>query len=74
LPGPGWGRPLTGERPASLLSDNAAVFTGRSRRGKVLLELELARLGVEHKHSSPYHPQTCGKVCEHDGGAETGLV
>jgi len=51
--------------PASLLSDNAAVFTGRSRRGKVLLELELARLGVEHKHSSPYHPQTCGKVCEH---------
>jgi len=48
--------------PASLLSDNAAVFTGRSRRGKVLLELELARLGVEHKHSSPYHPQTCGKL------------
>jgi hypothetical protein len=40
----------------------------------VLLELELARLGVEHKHSSPYHPQTCGKVCEHDGGAVTGLV
>jgi hypothetical protein len=25
--------------PASLLSDNAAVFTGRSRRRKVLLEL-----------------------------------
>ena len=48
--------------PASLLSDNAAVFTARSRRGKVLLELELARLGIEHKHSSPYHPQTCGKV------------
>ena len=48
--------------PASLLSDNAAVFTGRSRRGKVLLELELARLGVQHKHSSTYHPQTCGKV------------
>jgi len=48
--------------PASLLSDNAAVFTGRSRRGKVLLELELARLGIQHKHSSTYHPQTCGKV------------
>jgi transposase InsO family protein len=48
--------------PASLLSDNAAVFTGRARRGKVLLELELARLGVQHKHSSTYHPQTCGKV------------
>src|SRR2546426_11199653 len=48
--------------PASLLSDNAAVFTGRSRRGKVLLELELERLGIVFKHSRPYHPQTCGKV------------
>src|SRR4029077_9468784 len=48
--------------PASLLSDNAAVFTGKSRRGKVLLELELERLGIIFKHSTPYHPQTCGKV------------
>ena len=48
--------------PASVLSDNAAVFTGRSRGGKVLLELELARLGIQPKHSSTYHPQTCGKV------------
>jgi transposase InsO family protein len=48
--------------PASLLSDNAAVFTGKSRRGKVLLELELDRLGIVFKHSTPYHPQTCGKV------------
>jgi transposase InsO family protein len=48
--------------PASLLTDNAAVFTARSRRGKVLLELELERLGIQLKHSTPYHPQTCGKV------------
>jgi transposase InsO family protein len=48
--------------PASILSDNAAVFTGRTRRGKVLLELELERLGIVFKHSTPYHPQTCGKV------------
>ena len=48
--------------PASFLSDNAAVFSGRSRRGKVALELELERLGIEVKHSTPYHPQTCGKV------------
>ena len=48
--------------PASLLSDNAAVFTGRTRRGKVILELELERLGIQVKHSSPNHPQTCGKV------------
>lgn len=48
--------------PASLLSDNAAVFTAKSRGGKVLLELELERLAIDFKHSSPYHPQTCGKV------------
>jgi transposase InsO family protein len=48
--------------PASFLSDNGAVFTGRYRGGKVALELELERLGIELKHSSPYHPQTCGKV------------
>ena len=48
--------------PASFLSDNAAVFSGRSRRGKVALELELENLGIEVKHSTPYHPQTCGKV------------
>lgn len=48
--------------PLSLLSDNAAVFTGSSRRGKVLFESELERLGVVFKNSRPYHPQTCGKV------------
>jgi transposase InsO family protein len=49
--------------PASLLSDNGAVFTGSYRGGKVLLESELERLGVQFKNSRPYHPQTCGKVC-----------
>jgi transposase InsO family protein len=48
--------------PASLLSDNGAVFTGSYRGGKVLLESELERLGVAFKNSRPYHPQTCGKV------------
>jgi transposase InsO family protein len=48
--------------PASLLTDNGAVFTGASRKGKVLLEAELDRLGIVCKHSRPYHPQTCGKV------------
>jgi transposase InsO family protein len=48
--------------PAAFLSDNAAVFSGASRRGRVPLELELDRLGIEVKHSTPYHPQTCGKV------------
>jgi transposase InsO family protein len=48
--------------PASLLSDNGAVFTGSSRGGKVLFESELERLGVAFKNSRPYHPQTCGKI------------
>jgi transposase InsO family protein len=48
--------------PFSLLSDNAAVFVGSYRRGKVLFESELERLGVLFKNSRPYHPQTCGKV------------
>jgi len=48
--------------PQALLSDNGAVFTGSHRGGKVLLEYELERLGVEFKNSRPYHPQTLGKV------------
>ncbi len=48
--------------PAALLTDNGAVYSGKSRGGKVLLETELERLGIVFKHSTPYHPQTCGKV------------
>ena len=51
--------------PASVLTDNAAVFTGTPRRGgRVALELELDLLGVRLVHCRAYHPQTCGKVCE----------
>jgi transposase InsO family protein len=48
--------------PASLLSDNGAVFTAKPRKGKVLLQTELERLGISSKNSRPYHPQTCGKI------------
>ena len=48
--------------PAKFLSDNAAVFSGSPRKGRVVLESELDRLGILSSHSSPYHPQTCGKV------------
>jgi len=48
--------------PAAFLSDNAAVFAGEYRGGTVLLESELARLGIRAIHSRAYHPQTCGKV------------
>lgn len=48
--------------PAKFLTDNAAVFSGSPRKGRVVLESELDRLGIVSSHSSPYHPQTCGKV------------
>ena len=49
--------------PASLLSDNGAVFTGTPRRGgQVALELTCCARGIRFDHSRPYHPQTCGKV------------
>jgi transposase InsO family protein len=52
--------------PATVLSDTGAVFTGRYRgQGRVALEVTLNRRGIAFTHSRPYHPQTCGKVCEH---------
>jgi transposase InsO family protein len=48
--------------PAAVLTDNGAVFSGSSRGGTVLWESECARLGIRAVHSTPYHPQTCGKV------------
>jgi transposase InsO family protein len=49
--------------PASVLTDNGAVFTGAYRGGgRCAIEVELAALGIAYRHSRPYHPQTCGKV------------
>ena len=48
--------------PASVLTDNGAIFNSETRRGKGALETLLAALGATYKHSRPYHPQTCGKV------------
>jgi len=38
--------------PAALLTDNGAVFNGGPRRGRVLLQTELDRLGIVAKHST----------------------
>jgi transposase InsO family protein len=48
--------------PASVLSDNGAIFTASYRNGVAAMESSLLSLGIEFKHSRPYHPQTCGKV------------
>lgn len=48
--------------PAQLLTDNGAVFTASPRGGRCAIELECDRLGIRDINSSPYHPQTCGKV------------
>ena len=49
--------------PARVLTDNAAIFTGKPRRGgRVALEIELDLLGVRLDHCRARHPQTCGKV------------
>lgn len=48
--------------PASVLTDNGAIYNARSRMGRTAFESDLDRLGVLYKHSTPYHPQTCGKV------------
>lgn len=48
--------------PASVLTDNGAVYTAASRGGSCAMETELLALGITYKHSRPYHPQTMGKV------------
>jgi transposase InsO family protein len=49
-------------RPATVLSDNGAVFTAAARHGVCVMESELLALGIKFIHSRPYHPETCGKV------------
>jgi transposase InsO family protein len=49
--------------PASVLTDNGAVFTAKQRgEGRVALEVALGLRGIRLGHSRPYHPHTCGKV------------
>src|SRR5205807_4172781 len=48
--------------PASVLTDNGCIYTAKHRGGRVMMETLLEAQGVVYKHSSPYHPQTCGKV------------
>ena len=48
--------------PEALLTDNGCVYTTWHRGGANVMQTELLALGVDYRHSRPYHPQTCGKV------------
>jgi Integrase core domain len=48
--------------PASVLSDNGAIYTAAYRGAATGLEIELAALGITFKHGKPYRPQTQGKI------------
>jgi hypothetical protein len=51
--------------PASVLTDNGAVFTGKQRGGgRAALEVELGRRGVRFHHSRPYHPRPAARWSE----------
>ena len=44
------------------LNDNGTPYISARGHTPVVFQAHLERLGVHQIHSSPYHPQTCGKV------------
>ena len=61
--------------PAIVLSDNGAAFTSRLRRGGTSkFTRTVTDAGARLIHSSPYHPQTCGKVERHHRTFKTWLA
>lgn len=48
--------------PAAVLSDNGRVFNGRTGDVVGLFERHLRARSIRALRSTPYHPQTCGKV------------
>ncbi len=48
--------------PGHVLSDNGLAFTARRHRRDVAFSANLRALGIRPINSTPFHPQTCGKV------------
>ncbi|WP_326545936.1 IS481 family transposase [Mycolicibacterium sp. ND9-15] len=48
--------------PSMSLSDNGIVYTGRFHAHESAFEVNLRALGVRTINSTPFHPQTCGKI------------
>jgi putative transposase len=51
--------------PGLVLCDNGSAFSGGLTRGQGAFARAVDGLGSRLIHSSPYHPQTCGKVERH---------
>ena len=51
-----------GLRFAELLTDNGAEFAARTRPDEHPFEAMLLNLGVKHRYTRPYRPQTNGKI------------
>jgi hypothetical protein len=52
--------------PALVLADNGSAFTSRTRSSGISrFTRVVTAAGARLIHSSPYHPQTCGKVERH---------
>jgi putative transposase len=51
--------------PGLVLCDNGTAFSGGAARGQGEFARKAAALGSRIIRSSPYHPQTCGKVERH---------
>ena len=47
--------------PDAMLTDNGAPWGSDSEHRHTVLGTWLMKLGIEHLHSRPYHPQTAGK-------------
>jgi transposase InsO family protein len=48
--------------PGEFLNDNGRAWISASEFAPVVFQHNLAQSGVHQIHSSPYHPQTCGKA------------
>jgi transposase InsO family protein len=48
--------------PAMSLTDNGFVYTGRRHGFESAFEANLRALGTHTINSTPFHPQTCGKI------------
>ena len=60
--------------PGIVLCDNGAALSGGLTRGQGKFARAVASLGSRLIHSSPYHPQTCGKVERHQCATRRSVV